>query len=97
MHNERMSIMGLFGAPIWLSSAVLFRLAIVDAIVASAITFIIFSYLSTSFWIQEQLSIIGIDIVVFNGMLDFIFLFGVAIFLSITLALLIVIGHKEEV
>ncbi|MDQ7044754.1 MAG: cell division protein FtsX [Sulfurimonas sp.] len=96
MHNERMSIMGLFGAPIWLSSAVLFRLAIVDAIVASFITFILFSYLSTSSWIAEQLSTIGIEIVVFDSLMDSLLLFGVAISLSIILALLIVIGHKEE-
>jgi len=97
MHNERMSIMGLFGAPIWLSAAVLFRLAIVDAVIASIFTFIIFSYLSSSAWIAQQLSNIGIEIVVFDSLTDFILLFGVAIALSIILALLIVIGHKEEV
>ncbi|MBL4730750.1 MAG: cell division protein FtsX [Sulfurimonas sp.] len=96
LHNERMSIMGLFGAPVWLSSAVLFRLAIVDAIIASIITFILFSYLSTSFWVKEQFNTIGIDIVIFDSMMDFILLFVVAISLSIVLALLIVIGHKEE-
>lgn len=96
LHNERMSIMGLFGAPIWLSSAVLFRLAIVDALIASALTFIVFSYLASTDWIQVQLRTIGIDIVVFDSFMDFILLFGVAIFLSIVLALLIVIGHKEE-
>jgi len=97
MHNERMSIMGLFGAPIWLSSAVLFRLAIVDAIIASILTFLIFSYLAASLWVKEQLDYIGIQVVVFDPLMDFAVLSGVAIFLSVLLALLIVIGHKEEV
>ena len=97
MHNERMSIMGLFGSPIWLSSAVLFRLAIVDAIVSSILTFVLFSYLSTSKWIMEQFNSIGIDVVVFDKVGDFSVLFGIAMFLSILLAMLIVIGHKEEV
>ncbi|WP_455756381.1 cell division protein FtsX [Sulfurimonas sp.] len=97
MHNERMSIMGLFGAPIWLSSAVLFRLAIVDAIISSILTFIVFSYLSTSEWILQQFSYIGIDVVIFDNVEDFSILFGVAIFVSILLASLIVAGHKEEV
>ncbi len=97
MHNERMSIMGLFGAPIWLSSAVLFRLAIVDAIIASILSFILFTYLSTSFWVEEQLSYIGIEIIFFDQVMDFAILSGVALFLSVLLALLIVIGHKEEV
>ena len=92
-----MSIMGLFGAPIWLSSAVLFRLSIVDAIIASILTFILFSYLSSSQWILEQFNNIGIEVVVFDNIIDFSILFGVAIFLSVLLASLIVIGHKEEV
>jgi len=97
MHNERMSIMGLFGAPIWLSSAVLFRLSIVDAIIASIVTFILFSYLASSMWMKEQFSSIGIDVVVFDSVSDFSILFGTAMLLSILLASLIVIGHKEEV
>jgi len=96
-HNERMSIMGLFGAPMWLSSAVLFRLAIVDAIISSIVAFILFSYLSTSIWIVQQLNNIGINIVVFDKLNDFLILFAVAIFSSVLLALLIVVGHKEEV
>mgnify|MGYP006897426391 CR=1 FL=1 len=72
MHNERMSIMGLFGAPIWLSSAILFRLAIVDAILSSFATFIVFSYLASSDWIKNQLEHIGINIVVFDQVDDFL-------------------------
>ena len=47
-HSERMSIMGLFGAPIWLRSAVLFRLSITDALIASFLAFGLFLYISTS-------------------------------------------------
>lgn len=97
MHNERMSIMGLFGAPIWLSSAVLFRLSIVDALIASVVTFILFSYLASSQWIVEQFSNIGIEVVVFDKVEDFSLLFGVAMLLSVLLASLIVLGHKEEI
>lgn len=96
-HNERMSIMGLFGSPVWLSSAVLFRLSIVDAIISSAFTFLLFSYISSSSWVLRQFSDIDIDIVIFDPIIDFSILFSVAMFLSILLATLIVIGHKEEV
>jgi cell division transport system permease protein len=96
-HSERMSIMGLFGAPIWLRSAVLFRLAIVDALIASTMAFILFTYMSLPPWILQQFSNIGITVVIFDRVNDFIILFSVAIFLSILLATLIVAGHKEEV
>ena len=97
MHNERMSIMGLFGAPVWLSSAVLFRLSIVDAIIASFITFIVFSYIESSLWISRQFESIGIEVVVFDKVEDFSLLFAIAMFVSVLLASLILLGHKEEV
>jgi|SRR3989339_908889 cell division transport system permease protein len=95
-HNERMTIMGLFGAALWLRSAVLFRLAIVDALIASFLAFGIFFYLSSYPWVLEQLGSIGINIVIFNPINDFLVILGVAISISIVLASLIVIGHKEE-
>lgn len=96
-HNERMSIMGLFGAPLWLRSAVLFRLALVDALIASFISFVVFMYLSSASFIEEQLKSLDIAMVLFNPVGDFLIILGVAMAISITLASLIVIGHKEEV
>jgi cell division transport system permease protein len=96
-HSERMNIMGLFGAPTWLRSAVLFRLSIVDAIISSILIFLIFSYLSTNEFILKQFSNINIDVVVFDSVNDFFVLFGVSLVLSIFLATMIVLGHKEEV
>lgn len=96
-HNERMSIMGLFGAATWLRSAVLFRLAIVDALIASFIAFGVFLFVSSSPFVLEQFKNIGISIVVFNPLEDFLLLLGVAMSISVVLASLIVLGHKEEV
>jgi len=96
-HNERMNVMGLFGAALWMRSAVLFRLAIVDALIASAFSFVLFSFISTDIWVLKQFKYIGIKVVVFDPLYDFLTLTAVAIVLSIVLALLIVIGHKEEV
>jgi len=96
-HNERMSIMGLFGAALWLRSAVLFRLAIVDAFIATILAFIAFTYASSSPWLLEQFDDIGINIVIFNQIQDALILLAVSMSISILLASLIVIGHKEEV
>ena len=96
-HNERMSIMGLFGAALWLRSAVLFRLAIVDALIATFIAFGVFTYAASSSWLIGEFENIGIDILIFNPAQDSLILLGVAMFISILLATLIVVGHKEEV
>lgn len=96
-HSERMNIMGLFGAPVWLRSAVLFRLAIVDALLSSIFAIILFSIISKTAWAKQQLNIIGIDIDIFKFMHDVVVLSIVSITISIFLASMIVIGYKEEV
>lgn len=96
-HNERMSIMALFGAPTWLRSAVLFRLSIVDALIASALVFILFSYISATEWVTQEFENIGIKIVMFDPISDFAVLLAVAVTLSTLLASFIVLWHKEEV
>ena len=92
-----MNIMGLFGAPAWLRSAVLFRLAIVDALISSALIFMVFYYISINEWIIRQFNDIGISVIIFDYTNDFAILTSVAVVLSILLASLIVLGHKEEV
>lgn len=96
-HNDRMNIMGLFGAALWLRSMVLFRLAVVDALIASTLSFGIFVYISNSWWVLDQFKNIGIEVVIFNPLEDSLIMLGVSVFISIILASLIVFGHKEEV
>jgi len=96
-HSERMNIMGLFGAPVWLRSAVLFRLAIMDAVIATFVTFGIFVYLSTNSWLLSQFNSLEISVVIFNPINDFSIFLGVSVTLSTILAAMIVLGHKEEV
>ena len=96
-HSERMNIMGLFGAPTWLRSAVLFRLSVVDAIISSMLVFFIFLYLSSNHFVLQQFKNINIEVVVFDKINDFFILLGVSLTLSIFLATMIVLAHKEEV
>ncbi len=96
-HTERMSIMALFGAPVWLRSAVLFRLAVVDALLATLITSIAFVGIVNYGWIESELEVIGIHITIFDLFGDGFSMLVLALGLSIFLATMIVLGHKEEV
>lgn len=96
-HRERMSIMALFGAPVWLRSAVLFRLAIVDAVVASLLAAATFFFVDSAGWIDRILAMINISVELFDPLSDLPLLSAIAITLSIVLASMIVMGHKEEV
>jgi cell division transport system permease protein len=60
-HKERMKIMEIFGAPIMLRSGILFKIAFIDAIVATILNIAIFLFLSNR-WIKK----IDIDFIVQN-------------------------------
>jgi len=96
-HSERMAIMGLFGAPVWLRSAVLFRVALIDALISSFMVVLFFYAITQSSWTQQQLTLIGIDINIFEPFTDGAILVGVSMLIAFLLASLIVIGYKEEV
>ncbi len=96
-HTERMSIMALFGAPVWLRSAVLFRLALVDALIATFLACFAFIAILKYGWIEAELDIIGINVIVFDLFSDGLPMLILALSLSISLATMIVLGHKEEV
>lgn len=95
-HSERMNIMALFGAPVWLRSAVLYRLAIVDALAASLLVNGIFFAIIENGWVASQLESIGISADLYRITPDSLILFAVALGISLILATLIVTGHREE-
>jgi len=95
-HADRMSIMALFGAPVWLRSAVLFRLAIVDAIIATIVLCLAFFVIDQYGWMDLLLRTVGISIELFDFVNDAFRSLLIALGVSIVLTLTIVIGHEEE-
>lgn len=95
-HADRMSIMALFGAPVWLRSAVLFRLAIVDAIIATAMVCLAFFAIDQYGWMDTLLRTVGIDIQLFDFLHDAVRSLIIALGVSIVLTLTIVVGNTEE-
>lgn len=95
-HAERMSIMALFGAPVWLRSAVLFRLAIVDAIIATAMVCLAYFLIDTYGWMDKLLNTVGIQVQLFNYLDDSLRSLAIALGVSIVLTFTIVIGGSEE-
>lgn len=96
-HAERMNIMALFGAPIMLRSAVLFRLAIIDALCAAALVLAAFGVIIRTGWAESYFNEINIQVTLFDYAKDSFLHFAIALSLSVLLALLLIINHKEEV
>ncbi|MDO9207270.1 MAG: cell division protein FtsX [Sulfuricurvum sp.] len=95
-HAERMNIMALFGAPVWLRSAVLFRLAIVDAIIATLILCLAFFLIDYYGYLTMQLKAIGISVQLFNFVDDAVRSLIIALGVSVALTFTIVLFHREE-
>lgn len=94
-HQNRMHIMALFGSPIWLRSAVLFKFAIVDALLATLITSILFVVLQQTSYILNFLASLHVSIVLFEPLTDTFILLGIAFITSISLALLLVMQQPK--
>jgi len=93
-HKQRMQVMEIFGAPLMLRSGVLFKVAIVDAIIATIITSLIFLYLKFQ-WAANS----GIDIMVQNQeelfrLTDMAILLGSALLLVIIAVYSVVFTSK---
>ena len=78
-HKERMQIMEIFGAPLMLRSGILFKIAFIDAIVATVLNIIVFMYIKST-WSQHS----DIDFIKNNQDLlfnfsDFLIQFAIAI------------------
>jgi len=95
-HIKRMNIMALFGAPLWMRSAVLFRLAIIDSIVSSFIVSFGFYMFMKDDTLKEFLLDIDIMKIDFNFTTDFIILTAIAIITSLISVFLTIAKHEDE-
>lgn len=95
-HSERMSIMALFGAPVWLRSAVLFRIAIIDAIIATMLFSFALYAVQTYGWSITILKAMGINVQLYNMIEDPIRALAIALSIVIVLTFAVVLGNREE-
>jgi cell division transport system permease protein len=95
-HSQRMNIMALFGAPVWLRSAVLFRLAIVDAILATLILCLAIFLVDYYGFVAAQLKNIGINVQLFYFLDDALRSLAISLGIAIVLTFAIVVFVREE-
>ena len=95
-HVKRMQIMSIFGAAMWLRSAVLYRLAIIDSVVSSSIVVSIFYYLSNHNKLKEYLLELGLSQITFEIKNDFIVLLLIALSISIASVVYVIIKSDQD-
>jgi len=95
-HRERMQVMEIFGASTMLRSGILFKRALVDAIIATVITAALFAFLRFV-WVDKS----GISSLMENNALlfayeDIAILAGIAIAIVIAAVVIVVLGSRES-
>jgi cell division transport system permease protein len=96
-HSERMQIMAIFGAALWLRSAVLYRLAVIDSVVATCIVSGLFFFLSTDARTRNFLEEMGLGHIAFDLQDDALILFAVALGISVASVMYVIVKSDEEV
>jgi cell division transport system permease protein len=95
-HKERMTIMAVFGAPMWMRSAVLYRLAIIDSIISGILVSLLFSSFTSNSEIVAIIERIGLKEISFSILSDGLLLLCIALFISITSVVFVIMRTETE-
>ncbi len=93
LHNERMYIMELFGAPVWFRGAALFKIAFTNSLIALLITFGLIYFVTNSYIFNVIIKELNINYHV-DYIREFGILFVVAIAISLISSILVVVSKK---
>ncbi len=88
-HKERMYIMALFGAPLWMRNAILIKLSVIDTIISALLVYAVYSYLLSTRYLKELLGFENIDITQQDLLKDIGWLFILGLFISIVNVLIV--------
>ncbi len=88
-HEEKIKIMGYFGASYWIKSAFLYRLVFIDSFISTVFVGLLFVYMSNSVYIKEKLAVLNIGFPDFSIIYDLGLLFVIALSLSLTIVTIV--------
>jgi len=96
-HQERMYIMGLFGSPFWMKSAVLYKLVFIDSIISATGVAVVYYFLPKLEKFQESIKNIGLDFETFRLVDDSLVLLAISIFITLFSVTLVIFKQRTEV
>lgn len=95
-HKRRVEIMTLFGAPYWLKSAMLYKLAIIDSMFATVLVIAIYAVLPNLDIVNSTIFGLGFDIPSLDLATDSAILFGASIIVSILAVSLVMLKSSDN-
>ncbi len=93
LHNERMYIMELFGAPFWLRGAALFKIALFDSVISLLITFGIIYYVTNSSLFTQIIQELNINFTI-DYIKEFLFLALISLSIAVISSIMVVVSQK---
>ena len=81
-HKERMYIMALFGAPLWMRNAILIKLSIIDTIISALLVYAVYIFFISSSYFKDILGVEDISISPQDIFYDLVWLVGLGIVIS---------------
>ena len=94
-HKDRMKIMEIFGAPMMLRSGILFKIAFIDAIIATILNIGIFIYLSNSWAKKSDIDFITQNQSILINFTDFLIMLLTAIIIVSVSVFIVAINSSE--
>ncbi|MDR2033442.1 MAG: hypothetical protein LBP89_02285 [Helicobacteraceae bacterium] len=95
-HSKRMNIMAIFGAPLWLRSAVLYRLAIADSFISALLVGGLFYYISVDSTIKEKLGEVGLGSARYDPFGSTLILLVIALAIALGSALFVIFKSEKN-
>ena len=82
-HEEKIKIMGYFGANYWTKTAFLYKLVFIDSFISTLLVSTFFIYLPKSLFVKAKLDALDINIPEFDIVYDVGILYGISLLLSL--------------
>lgn len=95
-HQERMEIMTLFGAPFWMKSAALYRLAVVDSLIATILVVSFFWFMPSQSWVLEVAQDVDLVVPIIDPLREGGWLLGISLFFALISVSLVMLKVKSE-
>lgn len=89
-HNQRMSIMSLFGAPFWMKSVFLYKLAFIDSIISSLAVSFLFWYIPKRDEFASFTKALDIELYQFDILKEAGLLLGVSVLFSLVIVTIVI-------
>ena len=96
-HSERMYIMALFGAPLWMRTAMLIKLSVIDTLISSLLVYALYSYFINSGYLIRLLGVEQIGINASDLIKDAFWLFVLGLIISLFNVLIVSIRQPKTV